>query len=383
MATENSFGRWVKQRRKELDLTQEALARQVGCSVSTLKKIEAAVMRPSRQLVDLLLTRLQVASHERLLLMRWARAAQAHESAGALAETQSEPDRGFEHADIGLASSPYIVGPPISHPRQFFGRSFEVQQIFARWRRLPLQHVAIIGPRRSGKTSLLSYLMTITRMAQAALRPMLRGDWLAHPEHYHWIFVDFQDARMRRRERLLRHILAGLQAPQPEVCDLETFLDLMSRHVRGPTVLLLDELESGMATPELDVTFWESLRSLACHATQGRLGFAVAAHDDPAALARVQSQSSPFFNIFGYTFPLGPLTEAEALEFLASAPMPLDPSDRAWILERSGRWPCLLQILCDTWLLTLEGALTVAGWRQEAQRRCAPYQYLLDRADAW
>lgn len=371
-----SFGRWLKQRRKALDLTQKALAYEIGCSVSTVKKIETGALRPSRHLVDLLLARLQIATHERATLMQWARASHTHEDTWGEAEHQ----RGIARpgADLALASSPFIVGPPILHPREFFGRTFEIQRIFARWNRLPLQHVAIVGPRRSGKTSLLLYLMSITGTPPAALRPQQRADWLAHPQHYRWIFVDFQDARMHRRERLLRHILAGLQAPQPECCDLETFLDLMSRHVRGPTILLLDELAAGVEAPELDLAFWESLRSLASHAVQGRLGFVVAAHDDPAALARARSQSSPFFNIFGYTFPLGPLTEAEAQEFLASAPIALDPDDRAWMIERSGRWPSLLQILCDTRLLALEGALPAADWRQEGQLRIAPYQYLLE-----
>jgi len=35
-----TFGEWIKQRRKTFDLTQEELARRVGCATSTLKKIE-------------------------------------------------------------------------------------------------------------------------------------------------------------------------------------------------------------------------------------------------------------------------------------------------------------------------------------------------------
>jgi transcriptional regulator with XRE-family HTH domain len=34
------FGRWLKQRRKMLDLTQEALAERVGCAVPTIRKFE-------------------------------------------------------------------------------------------------------------------------------------------------------------------------------------------------------------------------------------------------------------------------------------------------------------------------------------------------------
>jgi len=41
MDAETSFGRWLRQRRRMLDLTQEALARQAVCSVGAIRKIEA------------------------------------------------------------------------------------------------------------------------------------------------------------------------------------------------------------------------------------------------------------------------------------------------------------------------------------------------------
>ena len=36
------FGNWLKQRREALDFTQKELAREVSCSLSTLRKLEAA-----------------------------------------------------------------------------------------------------------------------------------------------------------------------------------------------------------------------------------------------------------------------------------------------------------------------------------------------------
>ena len=47
-----SFGYWLRRRRKALDLTQDALARQAGCALGTLKKIETDERRPSRQLAE-------------------------------------------------------------------------------------------------------------------------------------------------------------------------------------------------------------------------------------------------------------------------------------------------------------------------------------------
>ena len=54
MQSSISFGQWIKNRRKALDLTQEALAQRVGCAPETLRKIEAGRRRPSQQLVELL-----------------------------------------------------------------------------------------------------------------------------------------------------------------------------------------------------------------------------------------------------------------------------------------------------------------------------------------
>src|SRR5262249_40796212 len=48
MDAETSFGRWLQQRRRLLDLTQEELARRAQCSVGTIRKIEADERRPSK-----------------------------------------------------------------------------------------------------------------------------------------------------------------------------------------------------------------------------------------------------------------------------------------------------------------------------------------------
>ena len=55
-----SFGAWLKRRRKALDLTQDALAQLVGCSVVSIRKFEGDTQRPSRQLAELLVVQLQI-----------------------------------------------------------------------------------------------------------------------------------------------------------------------------------------------------------------------------------------------------------------------------------------------------------------------------------
>jgi hypothetical protein len=158
--------------------------------------------------------------------------------------------------------SPFTVGPPITVPRQFFGREDELTDIFGLWRHFPLQNVAIIGLRRSGKTSLLHYLKNITRTPAEELRSGQRSDWLPQPERYRWVSVDFQDVRLSQRERLLRYLLTGLKLPVLEPCELHSFMDVVGEHLRTPSIILMDEMSDGLASLELGRRFWNSLRSL-------------------------------------------------------------------------------------------------------------------------
>ncbi|MCB8966150.1 MAG: hypothetical protein H6660_04570 [Ardenticatenaceae bacterium] len=275
---------------------------------------------------------------------------------------------------FGSKPTPFVAGPPITRPIQFFGRERELKRLFNLLKRLPLQNAAIIGPRRSGKTSLLHYLRSITTTHPAQLRPTQRVDWLSGPEHYRWVFVDFQDPRLGSRQALLQHLLTHMALPLPDVCDLDQFLDIVSEHLTQPTVILFDEIGVALERyPELDDMFWESLRSLATNQVGGNLAFILAAPEAPSTLATHQGLGSPFFNIFGYTAPLGPLHEEEARELITSSPIPFPDADVRWILDESACWPLLLQILCRERLLTLEEGDHSDAWRVDALQQIAPF----------
>ena len=76
MAKEVSFGSFVRQRRREMDLTQEELARRVGCAAITLRKIESDNLRPSVQIAERLAMALAIPLNERAEFVRRARAIQ-------------------------------------------------------------------------------------------------------------------------------------------------------------------------------------------------------------------------------------------------------------------------------------------------------------------
>jgi predicted ATPase/DNA-binding XRE family transcriptional regulator len=73
MTTEISFGRWLRQRRRILDLTQLAFADLVGCARSTLRRIEAGDLKPSKELALILLEKLGIPESERPEWVRFAR----------------------------------------------------------------------------------------------------------------------------------------------------------------------------------------------------------------------------------------------------------------------------------------------------------------------
>jgi tetratricopeptide (TPR) repeat protein/transcriptional regulator with XRE-family HTH domain len=73
----DSFGYWLRRRRKALDLTQEALAQRVSCSGFTIRKIEADERRPSRRLAERLAASLAVPEEERRDFLDAARALRA------------------------------------------------------------------------------------------------------------------------------------------------------------------------------------------------------------------------------------------------------------------------------------------------------------------
>ena len=273
-------------------------------------------------------------------------------------------------------TSAFITGTPITHPRYFFGRQKELNRLFNLLKHRPLQNAAIIGKRRSGKTSLLQYLTNITTTPKEQLRPGQKSDWLSHPENYHWIFVDFQDSRRQNREGLLGYILESLQMSVPNPCDLDRFMDVVSNNLHQPTVILLDEIGVGLQRcPELDDGFWESLRSLATNQTNGNLGFVLAAPESPIELATSTGHSSPFFNIFGYTTTLGAMTEPDARELIGSSPIPFPDEDVEWILTKSECWPLLLQILCRERLFSLEEGETGDDWREVGLEQLKPFTH--------
>src|SRR5512143_1072843 len=103
MQEQHSFGYWLRLKRKALDLTREALADRVGCSVSTIRKLEEDERRPSTQIAELLAEIFKIPATERADFLRFARG-----------DWRSAPSLGDEEAPWRL-STPAPGQPPRSN----------------------------------------------------------------------------------------------------------------------------------------------------------------------------------------------------------------------------------------------------------------------------
>ena len=176
-----SFGDWLRQRRRALDLTQEEAARRVGCATVTLKKIEQEERRPSKELAGRLAMVLDVPLAEQPAFIKVARANLAADrlevSDVPLMAQASRAVTLVRSARAGGEEPPAPGVPPFKGMQafdetdadRFFGRDGLIATLADRL--CNGCFLAVVGASGSGKSSLV----------RAGLIPTLqRGSTLAH-----------------------------------------------------------------------------------------------------------------------------------------------------------------------------------------------------------
>jgi predicted ATPase/DNA-binding XRE family transcriptional regulator len=153
MDVESSFGHCLRHRRRALDLTQDDLARRVGCAVITIQKLEADERRPSRQLAERLADALMVAAEQRAAFIALARAEPYRDPAQAQA-----PDQPLRAPQL----SPTNLPTPLT---RLIGRKQDIAAVRNALMYGEVRLLTLIGPPGIGKTRLS---IEIARGVQAA-----------------------------------------------------------------------------------------------------------------------------------------------------------------------------------------------------------------------
>jgi predicted ATPase/DNA-binding XRE family transcriptional regulator len=137
-----TFGEWLQHQRSLRRLTREEFAKRVGCSVSTLRKIEYSERRPSAQIAELMANCLDVPLPERSTFVRVAR--------GELSVDRLSPES-------KPAPTSSLIPPKTNlpiFPTPLIGRERELEQLSQLLRDPQCRLLTLVGPGGIGKTRL-------------------------------------------------------------------------------------------------------------------------------------------------------------------------------------------------------------------------------------
>jgi hypothetical protein len=247
--------------------------------------------------------------------------------------------------------NPFTFGNPIKDPARFIGRKAEIRQIINRLLSSAHESTSIIGERRIGKTSLLSYLA----------HPEVSAGLGLTSDKFCIVYVDFQGLTditptrfwQRVLKKMSRSVCDDSLKPALEALSNQNQFDLFdledlfqSSMDKGLTiVLLMDEFEYVTENPNFKSDFFGGLRALAIHSG---VALVPATRRELVDLCHSEEiKGSPFFNIFANVV-LRPFNLAEAEELLVkythNNEYPINDDEKKLILNLAGGYPIFVQM---------------------------------------
>jgi hypothetical protein len=233
-------------------------------------------------------------------------------------------------------TSAFLFNQPLTDPREFYGRIRDRETLINRTRNGA--STSIVGPRRVGKTWLMSYLKLVARKELGTR-----------------FLVGYLDATTARCVTIAGFTASSLEAfavqkPQSNGVDEDLALmeqvvqDLLSQN-QNP-VLCIDEFEGFSDRQTFDLQFFTALRAMA----QAGLSLVIASKSPLIDIVGINGKTSGFFNIFEQ-LSMKPFNTREAERFVQfkGAQVGLTDEERNRLLEygqQSGEyWPLRLQLV--------------------------------------
>jgi hypothetical protein len=240
--------------------------------------------------------------------------------------------------------NPYGQLTPIRSADMFFGREDSLDILCNAL--LDGQSMAITGPRRVGKSSLLAccrlpaiYQRVGCDLSNHLLILLDLEEYLQRTAESFFTFVC---------EQLLQQARPRLDLELPAGSGADQFSTLLSEFKnRGfHTVLLLDEFDSIVRNPHFNPDFFSFLRS---QANAGKVSYVTASLARLDKISHSEIVGSPFFNIFSH-HTLGPLTQKATIELITvpanRAGCSFNEKEIQFILKIAGRHPFYIQRAC-------------------------------------
>ena len=255
-----------------------------------------------------------------------------------------------DQEDTELAScrgGPYIVGPHVNSPEDFYGRRELLERFFERTLLgKAVVSVSILGARRAGKTSFLRHVS----------HPKVRACYLAQHESDTVVAyvdllgvaspTDFYTAVLDAIDQAVQTM--GRQVPlltlSGDFGNIKRLFETASAQ-GWRFLILLDEFEQISETERFDQTFFDRLHALG---SLPNVGLVVSAYRDPFSVGIDPSQNtSPLFNIFHGGFYVDAFSLEEARELVrkpaANAGKAFTADDVDYVVGITGRLPFALQ----------------------------------------
>ena len=233
--------------------------------------------------------------------------------------------------------NPYRHGGPIKEPEWFFGRTEQRRIILDRLRKF--DSTSVIGERRSGKTSLLLWLMN------------RKADPEAPPDDSIYIYLS-PELGVRDPETFTEEVFRALReqdcsCPEPSGKSPSYFAlrRCVARLAPRKLVILLDEFDTMVMSGLFPTEFFASLRGLA---QTHDVSYVTTTREDLFQCCPEEVLASPFPNIFRPAY-IGSFEASEFDHFVEETSrrsgVSLEPC-KQHVLSLGGRYPFFVQIAC-------------------------------------